>query len=402
MKEKPVVYLSTPGLVSCAGKNWREVYHAAILGDRSGMKPVRGTDGTSYLVGTIDVESLPPVNGAYDTRFLRITQFAAEQVRGLVEKARECFGAEQIGVALGSCDNGSELSLAAHRAFFQNGTFPKDYRLEAQGAFTPARFVAGYFGTKGPVLAIATACASSASAIIKGAELIQSGICGAVIAGGVDIASPTVIQGFASLEAIDRELCKPFSRNRKGINLGEAAAFFVLSSRPLEEAPFRLLGWGESADAYHMTAPKPDGSGAAAAMRAALDMAGMSSAGIGYGNLHGTGTRFNDQMEALAMAEVLASQPLVSSTKPITGHTLGAAGALEIALCWAVLSQSRRDKAAAVPIHCWDGAVDAELPRLRFAETGATVTGIRACMSNSFAFGGCNTSVILGYDTEFF
>jgi 3-oxoacyl-[acyl-carrier-protein] synthase-1 len=398
MKRKPVVYLSTPGLVSCAGKQWREVYRAAIAGDC--MRP--GADGTPYLVGAIDAEALPPVKGAYNTRFLRIAQFAAEQVRGVVEKARECFGAEQIGVALGSCDNGSELSLAAHRAFFQNGAFPQEYRLEAQGAFTPARFIAEYFGTTGPVLAIATACASSASAIIKGAELIQSGICGAVIAGGVDIASPTVIQGFASLEAIDRERCNPFSRNRKGINLGEGAAFFVLSSRPLEAASFRLLGWGESADAYHITAPKPDGSGAAAAMRAALDMAGMSAADIGYGNLHGTGTRYNDQMEALAMAEVFgASQPLVSSTKPITGHTLGAAGALEIALCWAVLYQGRSG-AAAVPIHCWDGVADAELPGLRFAGTGATVTAIRACMSNSFAFGGCNTSVILGYDTDIF
>jgi 3-oxoacyl-[acyl-carrier-protein] synthase-1 len=256
---------------------------------------------------------------------------------------------------------------------------------------------------------VSTACASGAGALIKGAELIQAGICDAVIAGGADIASETVLLGFDSLGAVSPGICKPFSKNRDGITLGEGAAFFLLSGEAVPSGEgfprrgIRLLGAGESADAFHMTAPREDGAGAAAAMEKALAAGGIKPGEVGYVNAHGTGTPLNDRMEAHALASVFFKAgpgPLVSSTKPITGHTLGAAGALELALCWMALVYSQ------APPHCWDGVYDEELPRLHFAarrggppepdpETPAR-DNLKVCMSNSFAFGGCNTSLIIG------
>jgi 3-oxoacyl-[acyl-carrier-protein] synthase-1 len=255
------------------------------------------------------------------------------------------------------------------------------------------------FGISGPAFTIATACSSGASAIKRGAELIRAGYCDAVIAGGADIVSATVFSGFHALEAVSDTLTNPFSKNRKGINLGEGAAFFLLDSEPAAESRqssppekiscVELLGTGESADAYHMTAPGVDGAGPVKAMEAALLDAGIKSEQIGYVNLHGTGTELNDKAEALAMRTVFRVPPPVSSTKPITGHTLGAAGALEAAICWMVLAGKK-----GLPVHCWDGVWDEEVPFSPVAFGHTTAPSI--CMSNSFAFGGCNVSLILG------
>jgi len=216
--------------------------------------------------------------------------------------------------------------------------------------------------------------------------LIRAGLCGAVIAGGADIVSSTVFTGFHSLEAISDSLSNPLSKNRKGINLGEGAAFFLLDSAA--NSTVELLGAGESADAYHITAPGTDGTGPAQAMKAALEDAGLKAEHIGYINLHGTGTELNDKAEALALKAVFRDIPPISSTKPITGHTLGAAGALEAAICWMVLTEQR-----GLPVHCWDGVTD-ENCVVPGGGDGQKAPSI--CMSNSFAFGGCNVSLILG------
>jgi len=333
-----------------------------------------------------------PMAYAGGTRIIRVIDAALEQIRPAVEKAIARYGAEKIGVCLGSCDNGSEGSLLAHQALLERGAFPEDYDLRFQSASFPAEFIARKFGLSGPVFTVATACASGASAIIRGAELIKSGLCGAVIAGGADIVSDTVFAGFHALEAVSDSLTNPFSKNRKGINLGEGAAFFLLDSE--QNSTVELLGAGESADAHHMTAPEADGAGPARAMKAALEDAGLKAEQIGYINLHGTGTELNDLAEARAMKTVFNDMPPISSTKPITGHTLGAAGALEAAICWMVLTEKR-----GLPVHCWDGVKDEDIPGLESlvspaAENGQTAPSI--CMSNSFAFGGCNVSLILG------
>jgi len=328
-----------------------------------------------------------PAAYAGETRIIRIIDAALEQIRPDIEKAIAKYGKEKIGICFGSCDNGSEGSLMAHQALLAQGSFPEDYSLRFQSASFPAEFIAGKFGVCGPVFTIATACASGATAIIRGAELIRAGLCGAVIAGGADIVSETVLAGFHSLEAVSDSLTNPFSKNRKGINLGEGAAFFLLDSE--KNSGVELLGAGESADANHMTAPTADGAGPAKAMRAALADSELNPKQIGYINLHGTGTELNDKAEGIAMKTVFEDVPPISSTKPITGHTLGAAGALEAAICWMILTEKK-----GLPVHCWDGVKDEEIPVFPSKEDGKKTPSI--CMSNSFAFGGCNVSLILG------
>jgi 3-oxoacyl-[acyl-carrier-protein] synthase-1 len=386
------IRLSAPGLVCCAGNNKEAYFANALHGNQSGIQPFVTSGGKNFLAGLVPDTGLAPKNRA-SNRLFRMTIAALEQIRPAVEDAITAYGPNRIGVCAGTCDNGSEQSLPAHKAFFSGAGFPPAYTLKDQSASLIAEFIAAFFGIKGPCLTIATACASSAGAIVKGAQFIESGICDAVISGGADLASETVLLGFAALEAVSDTICNPFSKNRNGITLGEGAAFYVLQkneSQTGDSANIELLGWGESADAHHMTAPRPDGSGAEAAMREALRTAKVSPNDVDYINLHGTGTPLNDSMEALAIQAVFADNaPPVSSTKPITGHTLGAAGALELALCWMALAKG------GLPAHCWDGQRDTAIPPLNFTATDSDAKpGI--CMSNSFAFGGCNTSLIIG------
>jgi 3-oxoacyl-[acyl-carrier-protein] synthase-1 len=179
------------------------------------------------------------------------------------------------------------------------------------------------------------------------------------------------------------------SRNRRGINIGEGAALFLMTR---EAATVELLGIGETSDAYHMSAPQPEGLGAEAAMRAALADAGLSAGDVDYLNLHATATPKNDEMESRAVARVFPAGVACSGTKPLTGHTLGAAGATELAFCWLTLRDGR------LPPHLWDGEADPDLPRLDLVSAGQRfVRGAgRVCMSNSFAFGGSNASLLIG------
>ena len=319
-----------------------------------------------------------------------------------INLAKQKYSADRIGVCVGSCDNGTELSLKGHRAYFSEGKFPEDYSLEIQGADYVSTFISEKYGLTGPTLTFSTACSSSAGAIIKAAELIKAGICDAVIAGGIDIASNTVLMGFDSLEAVSSEVTNPFSANRHGITLGEAAAFFVVTADKLDEDSLsvELLGYGESADAYHMTSPDPSGVGAACAMQQALSRAELKPTDVDYVNLHGTGTKFNDSMEAKAVDSVFGNYKVpVSTTKPMTGHTLGAAGALEAAICYCTILKNDCANEIKLPIQVWDGVQDAELPVLnivgkdnKWENTGK----VKICMSNSFAFGGANSCLIIG------
>ena len=393
---KKRVYLSAPGLICCAGQNRNELYESCLNGYQGGIVNRKIPGGEIFPAGQIPREipevvlpEIPAEPSAYTekTRIIRIIDTALEQLRPEIEKALYTYGQEKIGICLGSCDNGSEASFLAHQMMFLQGAFPEDYRLHFQGASYPVEYISRKFGISGPAFTVATACASGASAIIRGAELIQAGLCRAVIAGGADIVSETVLAGFHSLEALSGSLCNPFSKNRKGINLGEGAAFFLLNTT--EDTGVELLGAGESADAYHMTAPGTDGAGPACAMNAAIIDAGLNPEQIEYVNLHGTGTVLNDKAEALAMKTVFGAViPPSSSTKPITGHTLGAAGALEAAICWMILTGKK-----GLPVHCWDGVRDEEI---FFLPGGAVQKIPSVCMSNSFAFGGCNVSLILG------
>ncbi len=392
------IYFSRPGVICCAGADIQKLYFSVTNGDQSGFKRVRALNGKEFWAGRVNDDLLSGKSSARPpSRIVRLEEQCLLQIEKAIFSAKEKYGSERIGVCVGSCDNGSEFSTKAHGYFSENQKFPDEYSLEMQGADYVSTFVSEKYELTGPSLAFETACSSSAGAIIKAAELIRAGFCDAVVAGGVDIASDVVLMGFDSLEAVSSGKTNPFSKNRDGITLGEGAAFFVLSKDSFDGENIRLLGCGESADAFHMTSPDPTGGGAFSAMKKALESSGLKPENIDYLNLHGTGTKFNDSMEAKAVDALFGGYKIpCSSTKTLTGHTLGAAGAIEAAICWAAIKNSNLGKPA-FPVQVWDGLFDSEMPQLNIVSKGAEpAKKIDVCMSNSFAFGGANSTLVIG------
>lgn len=397
MKEK--LFLSKPGIACAAGLNADDFWTALTTGNQDGLVKVKTHSGREFYAAKIADGALKKTSARYDMRVIQIEDLALAQIEKEIQEAKNKFGADRIAVCVGCCDNGSEFSVAGHREYFEKGAFPKNYSLEIQSADYPATYAKEKFGLKGPSYVFATACSSSGSAIIKAAQMIEAGIVDAAIVGGVDVASDTVLLGFDSLEAVSERKTNPFSKNRSGITIGEGAAFFVLSK---EKSQVQLLGFGESADASHMTAPLADGSGALAAMKEALKNSGLKAEQIDYVNLHGTGTKLNDSMEAKATARLFGSlcdKIPVSSTKPMTGHALGASSAIELAACCCSIVKNEKKEIgqAKLPLHLYDGEADPDLPKLNFVQNDTTIDRkINVCMSNSFGFGGCNVSLIIG------
>ena len=414
---KETLFLSEPGIACAAGNNAADFWRSLTAGSQDGLVKVKTHSGREFYAAKIREGALKKTSARYDMRAIQIEDAALEQIAPAVQAAKQKYGASRIAICVGCCDNGSEFSVAGHREYFEKGAFPKNYSLEIQGADYPATYIKEKFGLAGPAYVFATACSSSGSATIKAAQLVQAGIVDAAICGGVDVASDTVLLGFDSLEAVSENKTNPFSAARSGITLGEGAAFFLLSkdkdlaragcggstdSGLANNCPVALLGWGESADASHMTAPLADGSGAFRAMKEALAFAGLDASKIDYVNLHGTGTRLNDSMEAKAVAQVfgsLAAAVPASSTKPMTGHTLGASSAVELAACWLSIVNNDKNSSAEIklPLHVYDGNYDPDLPRLNLIGPETKFNKrINVCMSNSFGFGGCNVSLIIG------
>ena len=290
-------------------------------------------------VAPIALENLPHVkNSFYENHVNRLSESVLLQMEKSIEKAVQEFGNERIGIFVGSSDNGSEASLSALQEFKETNNYPKNYRLKMQQADFAAEFIADRFQIKGPIFTHSSACASSASAFASARNWIEAGFCDAAIVGGVDIETETVVLGFDSLEAVSMNPANPFSKNRSGLTIGDGAAFFLISKKK-ENAKFEILGIGESADADHVTAPRADGEGAVLAIQKALDDAKIKSTEIDYINLHGTGTKLNDAMESVAVNRVFGCDVPCSSTKGLTGHTLGASGALEAAFCCLTLDK---------------------------------------------------------------
>lgn len=314
---------------------------------------------------------------------------AVQALQGDVAQAIARHGPTRVALVVGTSTGGIEEGEMAARHLLLEGDFPPGFAYAVQEMGNVAQFLAQQLGIRGPAHTISTACSSGAKALASAARLLQSGMADAVLAGGVDALARFTVGGFSALEAVSDQRCNPLSANRRGINLGEAAAFFVLSR---EAGPVRLAGWGESQDAHHMSAPDPTGQGAAAAMQQALARAGMQPAAVDYVNLHGTATPHNDAMESRAVQNVLGSEVAVSSTKPLTGHALAAAGALEAAVAWHVLHDNPE---GVLPVHWWDGVADPAMPALAAVAPGTRLSrAARAVLSNSFAFGGSNSSLL--------
>ena len=356
------------GIVCALGAGVREVERRLAAGDQSGMKRLGGlVGGESTFFGFAPGISSPESIGdrvelkSNLPRVGVLVDAAMEQISCALEKARAKYGAKRIGAVVGTSNSTME-------EFTDNP--------DVIDMSWPARRLRERWGVEGPCWAVSTACSSSAKVFASARRLLERGICDAVVVGGADAYTRTVVEGFHALEALSPGLARPLAPDRDGINLGEGAAFFLMEGEgePCAEGlPVWLAGVGESSDAYHLTAPDPEGKGAEAAMRLALEDAGIAAGEIDFVNLHGTGTQQNDAMECAAVRRIFGGvEPgdgcspadglgvRAFSTKSLTGHCLGAAGAIEAALCWLELR-----KASAV------------------------------CLSNSFAFGGSNATVVL-------
>ncbi len=315
---------------------------------------------------------------------------ALEQIAPALRAAVARYGADRVAVVVGTSTSGIGESEGALAAFQQTGQWPAGFDYAQQEMGTPARFVREWLGSSGPAWTLSTACSSSAKALMSAARLLRSGVVDAVVAGGADSLCRFTVEGFSALESVSAQRCNPFSRNRCGINIGEGAGLFLMSREP---GPVQLAGWGETSDAHHMSAPDPSGEGARLAMQQALQRAGWSGSEVDYVNLHGTATRHNDAMEALAVSQAVGSQVPCSSTKPLTGHTLGASGVIEAALCWLAIADNPEQQ---LPPHWWDGQAEESLPPLALASPGARAARpLQRVLSNSFAFGGSNAVLAL-------
>ena len=317
---------------------------------------------------------------------------ALGQIKPAVDAAIERFGPDRIGIVIGTSTSGIAEGELALRHYAGTGALPEPFHYGQVELGSPAAMLAATLGVTGPAYVHSSACASSAKALTSAARLMLMGACDAVLAGGVDTLCAFTVAGFTALESVSEKRCNPLSRNRDGINIGEGAALFLMSRAP---ATVALRGWGESSDGYHMSAPDPAGVGARLAMERALLRAGSAATQVDYINLHGTATVQNDAMEARVVHALFGDRVSVSSTKPFTGHTLGAAGAIEAGLCW--LAMQDDNPAGKLPPHLWDGVADPALPTLNVAEPGASLgRPLRWVLSNSFAFGGANATLVLG------
>jgi 3-oxoacyl-[acyl-carrier-protein] synthase-1 len=256
-----------------------------------------------------------------------------------------------------------------------------------------AERIADHYGIRDYVNTVSTACSSASNAIILGAELIKYGKLDRVICGGSDVLSRFTLNGFNSLMILDKGHTKPFDANRSGVNLGEGAAYIILESKEMlnkypKKIHAELTGYSNSNDAYHQTASSPDGDGALLSMQRAMNMAGLKTSDIDYINCHGTATENNDLSEALAIQNLFGSHvPLFASTKPYTGHTLAAAGSVE-----AIFSILSINHEVAFPNLNFEN----QMPEIMITPLRDLIQNIsiKNILSNSFGFGGSNTSLL--------
>lgn len=378
------------GVVCALGKNKQQVANALTDADKQYLQlnnelPLE----QAQYVGRVDIDdTVLPEHVITENN--RLAFLAYSQIQSEVQQLVQQYGSQRIAVIIGTSTASIHEGELARRVLNEQGKFPDDFQYQIQEMSAPANYIAFLANAKGPVYGISTACSSSAKALISAKSLLDNDLADVVIAGGIDSLTRLTVNGFKSLESISDAICRPFSVDRDGINIGEAAALFLMTK---DDGGIQFLGGGETSDAYHISAPSPDGAGAAHAMKLALNDANIDATDIDYVNLHGTGTIKNDAMEAQAMADICGLQVNCSSTKFLTGHTLGAAGALEIGLCWLLLSDYNSEQK--LPCSNVSDDFDSKLPKINLSD-GKSMENFRYCMSNSFAFGGNNVSVVIG------
>ena len=367
----------------------------ALLTGRSGLKPQAFDDcRLDCWVGEVSGldRPLPDAWRPWDCRNNRLAWLALQQDDFLAQahRLRGRYGAARVGVFIGTSTGGMHSGELAFREMTPAGALPDwfDYR-HTQSISSPAEFTASVLQLSGLTLAISTACSSSAKVFAAASRALQAGFCDAALVGGVDSLCLTTLHGFNTLQLLSREVCRPADVDRNGISIGEAAGFAILEHAAAAPAGApALLGYGESSDAHHMSSPHPQGRGAAAAMRLALQRGGVRPEDVDYINLHGTGTQANDAAEDQGVIAVFGRQTPCSSTKGWTGHTLGAAGIIEATLALQCI------EAGLLPCSLQTRNPDPALHAAVLLETRRAP--VRHALSNSFGFGGSNCSLLFG------
>ncbi len=361
----------------------------ALLAERSGLRPNAFSSAPlPCWIGQVDgVESasLPEALAAWECRNNRLAWLGLNQDGFLdrVAAARARHGAGRIALMLGTSTASIGATEEGYRRLDPDGGLPDDLLCPAIHApHSLCAFVAEALGIEGPCLTVSTACSSSAKVFANAERLIRLGLVDAAVVGGVDTLCDSVLFGFNALELVSPEPCRPFDAGRHGISIGEAAGFALLERVEVAPDAPRLLGYGESTDAHHMSTPHPEGLGAELALHDALARAGITAEQVDYINLHGTASMKNDEVEAALVSRAFGARTRASSTKGFTGHTLGAAGIVEAAITLLALREGL------VPGNLGGNTPDPGCgPQFAWYNERRP---LHIALSNSFGFGGNN------------
>ncbi len=363
----------------------------AIASQTSGLRPndYPGSTLETWVGRIMDIDAIDL--GEWQSRNNALAALGLQQgtIVSRLQDLIERFSAKRIGVIMGSSTSSIDRTELAYTDLTEQGTLkPEFQQAKVHNPHAPSLFVAHHTGITGPAMTINTACSSSAKVFATGARWLSCGIVDAVLVGGVDTLCMSVLHGFDSLQLVSPDPCKPFDQNREGINLGEAAGYAILMRAQdcEQESSFRLSGYGESSDAYHMSHPHPDGLGAKLAIEQALAMAELDPQEIDYINLHGTSSRANDLIEGQLISSMFPETTQCSSTKGWMGHTLGAAGITEALIAVDAIHTGLIP--GSMNLSQLDEQLDFSI------QTDNVHRELRHVMSNSFGFGGNNCCLV--------
>lgn len=372
------IYLSKPSVLCASGDE------SALLKDlqnnQTRLKKME-IGGKNFVVGKINddfFEKNISKNPRFQTRTNDIAAAAILPLKSEIEKLKKKYGAQNLGVIVGTTTSGIEEQFR----LFKNGKYDiNEFNLDQYSLSNPALFLREFLGLKGVSYSISTACSSGIKALAEAKNLIESGILKAAIVGGIDSLNTLTLFGFDSLSILSNEICKPFCAARDGTNLGEGAAFFIAGDDDIGEIEIKAVS--SNCDAFHMTSPRIDGFYQTKLIKEVLARANLND--VDYINLHATGTKINDEMESAAIFNANLKAK-ASGIKHIIGHTLGAAGAVESAVCAMLLGENF------LPIQNGD---DESLKPINLVKSPTKIR-VKNALNLSFAFGGDNGAIILG------
>ncbi len=383
------------GCLCAAGENLKQCMDSLFAGKQHSAPPTRFSSSHPVRYPVFEIpDEFTLIGTDPKSEILRTAQLAVTAARQALRNSgwsRAMMRQKRVGVCIGTTV-GSAMNNEEFYREFRSGQHPAMNAISRFLNSNPAQVITREFGFKGPSQTVVNACSSGTDAIGLGASWIRSGICDAVVAGGADELCRVTYNGFISLMITDELRCRPFDARRQGLNLGEGAAALVLESEDLcrarkQAARAKVLSYGSACDAYHLTAPAPDGSGLRRALADALMASNKTAADIGFINAHGTGTPDNDRVESNVLYEMLPDVPFLS-TKGCTGHTLGAAGAIEAAFTIACLEAQK------IPASAGFTTPDPEL--LWSQVQDETDLNGSIAISQSLAFGGNNAVLVFG------